>query len=184
MRRDPRGRDLDPLESFMSDGDVQIRRLANDRRVALPIFHQRFGADARMLFIGDDGDDDASRFHAAFRDCFRGAEDGGAAAFHVLRAAAVHATVALDGRERRAHSFDADGVAVAAQHERRSALLRFNDADHIGASQWGTGALAGARRRGRRRPTEYRNEYGKCRDRERSCENSRRSVKSHPPPPC
>ena len=56
-------------------------------------------------------------------DAPRRGDHRGDAGFHVLRAAAVQPAVALDRRERSGHAGDADGVGVAAEHQ-RAALAR------------------------------------------------------------
>ena len=53
----------------------------------------------------------------AARDARR-VDHRGDAALHVLRAAAVEPAVALARIERRRHALDADGVDVAAEHQR------------------------------------------------------------------
>jgi hypothetical protein len=70
-------------------------------------------------------------FEALLRDRPRRAEDRSTTAFHVLRTAAVNAIAIHDRRERCFHSFDANRVAVTAEHPRAALLSAGEHADDI-----------------------------------------------------
>ena len=115
------GLNLDPLESLVRDGDMQVRRLGHDAGVGAPLGHERFGADAGVLLVDDAGDDETAGVEAAgLGDDAGGANHRRDAALHVLRPAAVDAAVALGRIERTGHAGDADRVDVSAEHQRSS----------------------------------------------------------------
>ena len=126
--------DLQPRESFVRNGELQVGRLGDNRRVGLPGFHQRLGAGAFVLFVDDAGDDELAT-RPGGSEHRRGAEHGGDAAFHVLRTAAVKTPVVNPRRERRVHPLNTDGVEVAAQHHRRTGLATFEHTDHVGPAR-------------------------------------------------
>ena len=133
VRGAPLGFDLDPLEAFVRDGYLQIGRLGDDGRVGAPAADQRVGADAGVLLVHDAGDHQlAGRESAGLRDHTRDIDHRRDAALHVLRAAAVDAAVALDRIERRPHAGHADGVDVAAEHQRSAGHAPVECADDVG----------------------------------------------------
>ena len=116
----------------MSDSNLETRRLGDDARIVVPVGDERVRADARMLLVHDGGDDEAAGGEAAgVGDRSRRVDHRGDAAFHVLRAPRVQPAVALDRRERLRHAGDANGVDVAAEHQRPPATAAFEHADRI-----------------------------------------------------
>ena len=111
---------------------ARIGRLGDDGAVGGPALDERVGADARMLFVDDGGDHEAAGRESLLRDRAGRGNHRGDAALHVLRAAAVQPAIALRRRERIAHAGDADGIGVAAEHERASLRPSLEDADDIG----------------------------------------------------
>src|SRR5438552_18452795 len=55
MSRNALGRDLDPLETFVTDGNRHICRFADDRRIRFVLRDQSLGANAAILLIDDCG---------------------------------------------------------------------------------------------------------------------------------
>ena len=85
-----------------------------------------------MLFVDDAGDDQATRLETAgFGDHASGANHGRHAALHVLRATAVDPAVTLGGLERPRHARDADGVDMAAVHQRTTGRPALESGDNI-----------------------------------------------------
>src|SRR5262245_5102955 len=44
---------FDPLESFMADSNLHVRRFADDGGIGIPFRDQRVSTNARVLFIDD-----------------------------------------------------------------------------------------------------------------------------------
>ena len=59
------GLDLDPLEALVRDGNRQVGRLGDHGAVGAPARDERVGADARVLFVHDAGDDELAGVEAA-----------------------------------------------------------------------------------------------------------------------
>ena len=97
----PFGLDFHPLEALVGDGDGQVGRLGHDGAVGAPAGDERVGANARVLFVDDAGDEELPGIEAsALGEDARGIDHRGHTALHVLRAAAVDPAVALGGIER------------------------------------------------------------------------------------
>ena len=128
----PRVSTLDPREPLVSDRHLQIGRLGDDGAISRPVPDEGVSADAGVFFVDDRGDDQPASRQAAFRNHPRRVNHGGHAALHVLGSASVEPARSHLGRERRVHALDADGVHVAAEHERPSGSTPFEHADDIG----------------------------------------------------
>ena len=90
--------DVDPRETLVRDGDLQVGRLGDDGAVGRPLADERVGAEAGVLFVDDRRHDQPvpSRARAPPPDA-RGIDHGGHAALHVLRAAAVEPADRISG---------------------------------------------------------------------------------------
>jgi short-subunit dehydrogenase len=131
MRRDTTRLDLDPRETLVADADLQVRRLGDDRGVCGPRRHERVGADARVFFVDDRRDDEASPAEPARENYPRRVDHCRDAALHVLRSATVDPPGAFGRIERRSHPFDADRIRVPAEHQRTSGQPALEDADDV-----------------------------------------------------
>ena len=60
VRRAPLDGDLDPRETFVADRDREVGRFSDDAAVRAPFRDERVGADARVFFVDDGGDDEAA----------------------------------------------------------------------------------------------------------------------------
>src|SRR5437660_1778756 len=65
MCGDTFGRDLDPLEALVSDGDLHVCRLTDDSGIGLPLRHEGLGTDAAILFVDNGRDHNASGLQSA-----------------------------------------------------------------------------------------------------------------------
>ena len=127
VRGDAFGLDLEADEALVCDGELQLRRLDDDRGVGARVFEHGGRSDRCELLVGDCGDDRVAAQAFASRG---GVHDRGQSALHVVRATAVHPP-ALDARlERGVHSRNADGIEVRVEHERAAAAGARFDGDH------------------------------------------------------
>ena len=124
--------DVDPHEPLVRRHDREIRRLGHDRGIgAKTIRHDSARAHARVLLVDDSCENNLTIERATTRG--RGASRRRAhrrhARFHVRRAATIKSAVAhgrVPGCMR--HSFDADDIDVAVEHQRATAGQRVADA--------------------------------------------------------
>jgi hypothetical protein len=109
--------DVGPHESLVRDDQLELGRLGDDRGVGAGRPEHLLDADARVLLVGDRGDDDVPG-QAERGGLAAGDERRGDPGLHVVRAAAVE-PVALDARRVRvAHAPDGDRVEMAAEQQR------------------------------------------------------------------
>jgi hypothetical protein len=112
--------ELGPHEPLVRDGDLQLRRLGDDRGVRADGAQRFLDSEAGMLLVGHGGDDDIAG-QLELRSLAAGDQRRGDAALHVVGAAAVEA-IAVDPRPvRLGHVRHADGVEMAAQQQRPAA---------------------------------------------------------------
>ena len=118
----------------MGDAEPLVGRLGDDRRVGVPAFEQRLGADARRLLVDDGGDDHVSA-QPAPRALGARTRDRREARLHVVGAAAVQTSV-LDPRRQPAVRLEQpDGVEVPVQDQRPAAAAPSRDADDVRPSR-------------------------------------------------
>src|SRR5579864_3128403 len=84
--------------------------------------HEIVRADARVLLIGDQRQQYATG-HAPASQLGSGPHDCGRAAFHVISAAAIDATILASWFERRVHTFGADSIEVRAEDHGRTVAI-------------------------------------------------------------
>ena len=109
-----------PHEPLVRDRDLQLGWLGDDRRVGVHRAQHLLDAEARVLLVGDGGDDEVAG-EAQARRLARGEQGGRDAGLHVVGATTVEA-VAVDARRVRiGHALDVDGVDVPAEQERAPA---------------------------------------------------------------
>ena len=84
-----------------------------------------------VLFVHDNGNDQAARMQPALRRDARRVDHRRNTAFHVLGSAAVQPAVDLAWIERRAHTLDAHGVDVTAEHQRAPRGCPFENTDDV-----------------------------------------------------
>jgi len=122
--------DFDPRESLVANGHLQIRRLGDHGRMRAPIADASLGTEAHVLLVHHGGDHEPA-VRPALRERAGGRNHRRDAAFHVLRAPAVQ-PAALDARlEGIGHAFDADGVEMAAEHDRGTRPAAVEHADDV-----------------------------------------------------
>ena len=109
--------DLGPHEALMRDDHFELGRLGDDRGVGTDRAQRLLHADARVLLVGDRGDDDVAG-ETELRGLTAGDQRGGDAGLHVVGAAAIE-PVAVDARRvRLVHALDVDRVDVTAEQQR------------------------------------------------------------------
>jgi short-subunit dehydrogenase len=123
--------DFDPREPFVSHADLQIGGLGHDRAVCGPSRNQGICADTREFLVHHCRDDEAPFAESTLSGRTRSVNHRGDTTLHVLRATGVQAAIALDRVERRVHALHADRIEMSAEHQRATALVRVEDADHI-----------------------------------------------------
>ncbi len=107
----------------MAEDQAAFARLGEDAGVGFVAANEILGAKARVLFIGDERQQDlAGKFFVGQRG--GGAKNRGGAAFHIVAAAAVDPAV-FDARLKRGnrHPGRADGIEMSAENERRSGVV-------------------------------------------------------------
>jgi hypothetical protein len=113
----------------VGDDDLQPGRLGDDAGVRAEALEHRLDANARVLLVGDGGDDHVAG-ETGTDHRRRGEHAGGDAGLHVVAAAAVEPAVADVRDVRLAHPVHADRVDVPAEHERPPATAPACRADH------------------------------------------------------
>ena len=97
---------------------------------------QRLGAETRVLFVHDGSNDEAAaRAAVLLGNLLRSSEHGSDAALHVLCAAAVQPPVAVNRAEGVFHPCDADGIEMAAEHQRRPGFAAVEHRDDVRAAR-------------------------------------------------
>ena len=130
MRRTAAALDLEPDKSLVGQREAELRRLDDDGRIGVHRFDDRFRADARVLFVGDGGDDDIAAQPARGR-LGSGEHDRGQTSFHVVSATAVEARAFHARCKTRVGAAESDGVQVPIQDQRPAAAGAAHAADHV-----------------------------------------------------
>ena len=123
---------LEPDEPFVGETELQLGWFGDDPEVGAKFFQHRGGTEARDLLICDRRHDQVAFQAQAGRLSSRD-HDRRQARLHVVRATAVHATLAHHGRERRGHPARAHGVHVRVQHEAAPAATAAQESHHARA---------------------------------------------------
>jgi hypothetical protein len=108
--------DLGPDEATVRGGDLELGRFGDDRGVNMDPIEDLRRPEARVLLIGDIGDDHLARQSKPVR-LSGGDERGGKTGLHVVGAATVQAVTVDDRDERRRHSTGTDRVEVPTQQK-------------------------------------------------------------------
>jgi hypothetical protein len=126
-------RDLDfhPRESLVTNGNREVGRLGDDRRISTPALHHCLGANARVLLVDDGRYHQSAGAEPLLRQNPRRIDHRCDTALHVLGAAAVETAITFDRCKRVGHSCDADCVGMPAKHHRGPWLPSLEDADDI-----------------------------------------------------
>ena len=122
--------DLEAHEAAMSDGQLHLGRLGDDRRVRVDRRRDGLRPDARELLVGDRGEDHVAGESQVARPGRRD-HARGEAPLHVVGASPVQAPAVESRRERRLHPGDSDGVRVGVEHERPAATRPTRDRDDV-----------------------------------------------------
>ena len=132
----PRVSTRDPLKSLVRHRDIEAGRLGDDGGVGAPAATS--ASAPRLACSSSTTAATMSRPRArppALGDPARGTDHRGHAALHVLRAAAVEPAVANLGVERPVMPAHADGVGVAAEHQRAAGRAALEHADDVGPAR-------------------------------------------------
>ncbi len=111
--------DLEPREALVADREPQVGRLGDDRRIRAPVAHERLGAEALVLLVHDGGDNEPARASSRARACAAAAIIAATPPFMSCAPRPYSRPSCTRGVERLGHALDADGVEVAAEHQRR-----------------------------------------------------------------